>query len=95
MNLFVQYMFSITLKTLLNADKKVYIVSLTQIIITILNIVLVYISVKIYPSIHFLKLITGGLFILQPLVYGYFVKKYYEIDWKAKSDKELLKERWN
>lgn len=95
MNLFVQYMFSITLKTLLNADKKVYIVSITQIMITILNIVLVYISVKIYPSIHFLKLITGGLFFLQPLVYGYFVKKYYEIDWKAKSDKELLKERWN
>lgn len=95
MNLFVQYMFSITLKTLLNADKKVYIVSITQIFITILNIILVYISVKIYPSIHFLKLITGGLFFLQPLVYGYFVKKYYEIDWKATSDTELLKERWN
>ena len=85
MNLFVQYMFSITLRTLLNADKKVYIVSITQIIITTLNIALVYISVKIYPSIHF----------LQPLVYGCFVKKYYEIDWKAKSDTELLKERWN
>lgn len=95
MNLFVQYMFSITLKILLNADKKVYIVSITQIFITILNIIFIYISVKIYPSIYFLKLITGALFFLQPLVYGYFAKKYYNIDWKAKSDTELLKERWN
>lgn len=58
MNLLVQYMFSITLRTLLNADKKVYVVSLTQIVITVLNTLMAYISVKVYPSIHFLKLIS-------------------------------------
>lgn len=95
MNLLVQYMFSITLRTLLNADKKVYVVSLTQIVITVLNTLMAYISVKVYPSIHFLKLISGLLFFIQPIVYGSFVKKHYSIDWSADVDNDLLKERWN
>ena len=95
MNLLVQYMFSITLRTLLNADKKVYVVSLTQIVITVLNTLMAYISVKVYPSIHFLKLISGLLFFIQPIVYGSFVKKHYSIDWSANVDNDLLKERWN
>jgi len=73
-------MFSITLRTLLNADKKVYVVSLTQIVITVLNTLMAYISVKVYPSIHFLKLISGLLFFIQPIVYGSFVKKHYSIE---------------
>ena len=95
MNLLVQYMFSITLRTLLNADKKLYIVSFTQIISTILNTILAYVSVKIYPSIHLLKLISGLLFFAQPVIYGRYVRKYYSIDWSAEADNQLLKERWN
>lgn len=95
MNLIVQYMFSITLRTLLTADKKLYIVSFTQIIITVLNTLLAFVSVKIYPSIHLLKLISGILFFIQPLVYSYFVKKYYDINWSTDIDNALLEERWN
>ena len=95
MNLLVQYMFSITLRTLLNADKKLHIVSFTQIISTILNTILAYVSVKIYPSIHLLKLISGLLFFAQPVIYGRYVRKYYSIDWSAEADNQLLKERWN
>ena len=94
-SLLIQYIFSLTYRTLLNADKKVYIVSITQTIITILNIILSFISVKIYPSIHILKLINGLLFIIQPLVFSYFIKKYFKIDKKAKKDNNLIKERWN
>lgn len=94
-NLLVQYMFSITLKTLLNADKKLYIVSFTQIISTVLSTIFAYISVKIYPSIHLLKLISGLLFLVQPVIYGFYVKKYYSIDWAAEVDNQLLKQRWN
>lgn len=90
MNLLVQYMFSITLRTLLNADKKLYIVSFTQIISTILNTILAYVSVKIYPSIHLLKLISGLLFFAQPVIYGRYVRKYYSIDWSAEADNQLL-----
>ena len=93
--LIIQYLFSVTLRTLLQADKKVYIVSIAQIIITLLNITCAYISVKIYPSIHFLKLLTGLLYIIQPVVYGTYVRKHYKIDWNVQPDNNLIKERWN
>lgn len=94
-NLFIQYNFSLTLKTLLNADKKCYIVSFTQIAIIIFNIVLAFVSLKLFPNIHFFKLISGLAFCLQPLIYGYYVNKKYPIDKKAKNDKKLLKSRWD
>ncbi len=95
MNLFVQYMFSLTFKTLLNADKKVYIVAISQTIIIILNVLLAIISVRIYPSIHLLKLITGLLYFIQPIVYTYYVNKHYKYDKNEKIDKNILKNRWN
>lgn len=94
-SLFIQYMFSLTLMNLLNADKKVYIVSITKSIITILSIIFVIISVKIYPNVHVLKLLTGILFIIQPLVFNSYVEKNYKINKNAKENKSILKSRWN
>ena len=93
--LLIQYMFSITYQTLFKADKKGYIVFLLQSAITLFNVALVYVSVKIYPSIHLIYLINGLLYAIQPLIFEYFAKKHYTIDWKAKPDRNLLKERWN
>lgn len=91
----VQYMFSLTLKTFLSADKKLYIVNITQIIITALNMLFAYMTVKIYPSIHVLKLVSGILYVLQPVIFGYFVRKNYALNWKVESSNELIKERWS
>lgn len=93
--LLIQYMFSINLKTLLNADKKGYIVSFSQMLIVILNVLLAYISVRIYPSIHILKVISGVLFVIQPIIYGRYVRKHFNIDWKAETDNSLIENRWN
>lgn len=95
LNSLIQYLFSLSFRVLLQADKKLYVISFTQIVITVCNIVCAFLSVKIYPSIHLLKLLTGLLYIIQPLVYGYFVKKHYNINWTAEPDDSLLKERWN
>ena len=94
-SLMIQYLFTITQKTLLNADKKIYIISITQILIHILTIAVSIISVKIYPSIHLLKFLTGILFIIQPIVYYSAIKKYYKIDKNISADKKLLKSRWD
>lgn len=94
-NLLIQYMFSLTLKNLLTADKKTYIVNFTQMTITLSNIVLAIISVWIYPSIHFLKLISGCLFLLQPVIFKSYANRNYKINWKSKIDNSLIKERWN
>ena len=94
-NLLIQYMYSLAFRNLLNADKKGYVVSFTQTLILVLGILLSYISVAIYPSIHILKLITGLLFVLQPIIYNKYVKNHYNIMHDAKDDKNLLKNRWN
>ncbi len=94
-NLWIQYMFSLTIKTLLDADKKSYVVSFSQTLIVILNIILAIISIKIYPSIHILKLISGSIYLIQPLIFWTYAKKHYKIDWKCKVDNELIKERWD
>lgn len=91
----MQYMFSITYKTLLSADKKIYIVSFTHIFIKIVEILLAVISIKVFPEIHFLKFLTGIIYIVQPIVFTRYVNKHYNIDKKAKVDNELLKGRWN
>ena len=95
LNLLIQYMFALTLRNVLNADKKIYIANFAQMVITIFNVILALVSVLIYPSIHILKFISGSLFILQPIIFSVYAKKHYSIDWKAKVDNSLIKERWN
>lgn len=91
----IQYSFSNSLRTLLKADKKVYVVNFTQTLIIFLNLVLAIISVYVYPSIHLLKFISGLLFILQPIIFSYFVNKKFKIDKKAGVDDSLIKSRWD
>ena len=83
-NLLIQYMFSLTLKNLLTADKKTYIVNFTQMGITLSNILLSLVSVWIYPNIHLLKLISGCLFLFQPLIFKNYANRNYNINWKAR-----------
>lgn len=95
LTLLVQYMYSLTLITLFNADKKSYVINFTQTLIVFFNIIFALISVFIYPSIHFFKLISGSLFFLQPIIFNQYVKKNYRIDWNVAPDNSLIKSRWN
>lgn len=94
-SLVIQYMMALTYRTLLNADKKIYVVSFTQAIIQILGIILAFISIKVFPDIHLFKFLTGIVFILQPIVFSRYVKKHYEIKSDAVGDNSLIKGRWN
>lgn len=95
MNLFVQYYFSLTYKVLLNASGKVYIVSLTQILIIIVNVILLVVIAEIYPQIHLIKLGSAVVFLLQPVMYTHFVKKFYKLDIHAEPDNVALSQRWD
>lgn len=94
-NLFYQYCFSITWRTLLRADKKVYYISFVQITVIILNTIGVAIGIKLFPNIHIVKIITSIIYLLQPILFKVYVKKHYNIDKKAEPDKEALSQRWN
>lgn len=91
----IQYMLSLTLRVLLDANKRSYIVSFTHCGIIVLNIFLVLLSVKVFPSIHIVKLISGLLFIIQPLIFKLYISRHYNINTKAPTDNNLIKERWN
>lgn len=94
-NLFVQYYFSIIWRLMLQADRKVFVSAGVQIIVIIINTILTIITIKIYPSVHFVKLISSLAFVLQPMIYNAYITKYYFINLKAIEDSSALKHRWD
>ncbi len=92
--IFIYYNFSVSYKLLLNADRKIYVVSLSQTFITILNTVLFIILIKYYSNIHVLKLITGLVYVIQPVFFNYYVNKKYHINKKEKTNMDIIKNRW-
>lgn len=91
----IQYMMSLTYKTLLIADKKIYVVSFTQALIRLVEIVLAILAIKIYPDIHLLKFLTGVIFIVQPIVYAHYVRTHYKVSKQVVADDALIKGRWD
>ena len=94
-NTFVRYAFSISLRLLLQADKKVYIISLTQILVVVLNIIAFVVLKHIWPNLHFMEFVSALVFLLQPIIYYLAVGKHLDIKKDAKPDKTLLKSRWD
>ena len=95
LNMFTQYCFSITYRTLLKADRKVYLVSLVQILFIVINTISVAVMIKLSHSIHLVKLITMLVFFIQPLIFNWYIKKNYPLNLKILPDNEALKQRWN
>lgn len=93
--IFVQYNLTVSLQQLLRADKKAYIVSIIQSVVVILNTLVAVVILNLEPDIHLLKLLMALVYLLQPLLNMFFVKKYFVIDNRAKIDCEVLKGRWS
>ena len=91
----MQYYFSITWKILLQADRKVYISASIQMIVIILNTILTVLAIRVYPSIHFVKLMASIAFILQPVLYNCYINQKYNIDKLAPKNVNALTNRWD
>ena len=94
-SLLIQYFLSITYRLLLQADQKIYITNFVQIIISIFNVMFLIVAIKVYPSIHLVKLLSVVCFIFQPVVFGKYVNKHYKIDRTIEPQKETLSQRWD
>lgn len=94
-SLLIQYFFSITYKLLLQADQRMYVVQVVQIITTIANFLVVFVALKIWPDLHIVKLLSALLFAVQPIIYSNYVKKHYTIDKSIKVDRNSLPDRWS
>lgn len=94
-NLFVQYYFSLTYKLLLNADRRVYFVSLTQIIIVCINTFCVIIVAYFFRDILILKAASVVVYFIQPIMYSAYVNKHYSLDKTEKKDEKAISQRWD
>lgn len=77
-NYFVYY-FGLTHQLLMKADQKLYIVQSVQIFALILNAAACIAAMEMGFGIHFVRLISMFVFLINPLAYRYYVKKHYAI----------------
>lgn len=94
-SVFIQYNMALSFKVLLNAGKKVYIVSITQITIIILNTLSAALVLNFWSNIHLVKIVAALIYLIQPIIYSHFAKKYFSLNKNSSLDKSLLKERWS
>lgn len=92
---FAQYYFGMTYRLLLIADQMGFIICGIQTITILLNTICGVMLMRAGASIHAVKLMTALLFLLQPLVTVYIVKKKYRIDRKLTLTEEPIKQKWN
>lgn len=91
-----QYLFSITNKLLLQACQEVYIVNIVMAITVVLNLLISIVIINLFPEIHLVKLGAAAVFLLQPVVFNYYVPKEYRIKLKdAQKSDYVLKDRWS
>ncbi|WP_044600271.1 oligosaccharide flippase family protein [Candidatus Stoquefichus massiliensis] len=91
----VQYLFSITNKLFLQADQKIYICNIVSILIIIINLILSILIIKFLPNIHIVKLGSSIVYLIQPFIFNWYVKKHYTIIKDTNIDTSLLKNRWS
>ncbi len=93
--LFIQYFFSITYKLLLQADQRMYVVQLLQIVTSLINLILVVVLLHFFPNLHIVKLGSALVFMIQPIFYSSFVKRRYHLEKNVEPDKNALAQRWD
>ena len=66
-------------RILMTADQKLYIIQFTQIIATVLNLLLCLLVIHLGGGIHVVKLSSAAIFLLNPLVQRLYVKRHYKL----------------
>lgn len=92
---FAQYYFGIINSLLLTADQKGYISYNVQIVTLVLNTAACFVLIKLGASIQVVKVVTSLFYMIRPLIVAFYVKKYYNINWKIKYDGEPIQQKWN
>lgn len=90
---FAQYFFGITYSTLLQADQRLYIYNIIQIVSTVVNTVLACVLIKLGFSIHIVKLASSVVFTFSPLILNFYVTRQYHLNKKAVPDNTALRNR--
>ena len=90
---FAQYFFGITYSTLLQADQRLYIYNIIQIIATILNTTIACFLVKMGCSIQVVKFASSLVFTASPILLNIYVSNKYKLNKKIAPDFTAIKKR--
>ena len=90
-----EYYFGMVYKLYLQAEQKTYITSIIQMIAYILNTIVIVCLVKANANIQIIKLASGIIFVLRPIVQNIYVKKKYNINLKEADKNYKLKQKWD
>ena len=92
---FAEYFFGMTYRLFLFSDQKTYVISIIQIVTYILNIIVIILLAQVNVNIQVIKLVSGIIFILRPLLQNFYVKKKYNINLKENTEEYKLKQKWD
>lgn len=92
---FAQYYFSMSYRLLLNADQMAFVQLGTHSIALIFNTVFSVLMMKYGVEVRIVKLMSSLLFLIQPLILVWYVKKHYNINKKLILHEEPIKQKWN
>ena len=81
----VSYYGSMPHRILMTADQKLYVIQFTQMISTVLNLLLCLLVMRMGCGIHMVKLASGAILLLNPLVQRIYVKRHYTLLRNAQS----------
>lgn len=95
LSIFVQYFFALSYRILINADQKGYIVYLILMLFMVVNFFFTILVVCVWNEIHVLKLLSTVAFLIQPVAFNAYVKKYYPLDKNVSPDQEAIAQRWD
>lgn len=92
---FFESFFGITYLIVLQADQRIWVVSLLKAICNIINVGFCsFLLLHKFP-IHIVKLGSTCIYAAYPILQGLYVKKKYHIDRYAKPDNSALSQRWD
>lgn len=92
---FAEYYFGMVYNLFLQSDQKMYVISLIKIISYIVSIIVIVILAKLNCSIHIIKLVSGLIFVLRPIMQNVYVKKKYNIEFSNVNKNYKLKNKWD
>ena len=92
---FAEYFFGMTYRLYLQAEQKTYVTSIIQIIGYILSVIATIILAISGANIFTIKLVSGLIFVLRPILQNLYVKKKYKINLKEGSSDYKIKQKWD
>lgn len=89
------YFFGLSSQILLNSDQKIYLNSIFQMILLLVNILISVILINNGYSIQFVKLISSILYVTKPILLNFYVIRKYKINKHITPNNKLISQRWD